>query len=439
MKRRYLTINTVIRKYQLETNRTEHLESVNGFRLEDETELHTAQAVVDFSNAVRKGFPDAKITWALSWQALTDQSDRYEEIRSTLKEIHNKYGDDVTFIPGGYYPNVYNTREQVNEDISDAMDLIGDFMGGYRPKSLIAGLLSSDNIKYACEKEGIAAVQGNIWSTFEIDGGDAEGSIAYPYYPSKQHLCKPAQGKEDFIDCLNFDGWTVDFIAGRIKHEYRKDGVRYCSRMGVGPLETLHTFGIEKGLEQMKYSTNVHFCDENVNNNPFAWVVNNYEIGEMNRWKSKGCLDGFSEWIAWIKDTWPDVQCTTLANMAYELKKEHKDNDLFNYKFYQKGSGIGASFADQEVVWIMNKKLRMGLLKEKGKIYLYDLTEYIKNYAEPQEKGKRNWSIFGDINQKQTRTQDKPVLLEDLNRWLEINSQLSIQEKSFIANKLIGA
>lgn len=436
MKGRYLTINTVIRKYQVEINRTDHLERLNGYQLLDETEWHTAQAVVDFSNAVRKGFPEARITWALSWQALTDQTDRYEEIRWVLNKIHNEFGDDVTYIPSGYFANVYNTREQINKDISEALNRISDFMGGYRPKSLIAGFLSSDNIEYASIREGITAVQGNIWSQFEVDGQDGEGSIAYPYYPSKQHFCKPAQDKADFIDCLNFDGWTVDFIAGRISNEYWKDGVRYCSRMGVGPLETLQTFGVEKGLKQMKHSANVHYCDENLQNNPFVWVTNNYEIGEMNRWKPKGCLDGFSRWIAWIKDTWPDVQCPTLANLAYELKKEHKNNDSLNYMFYQKGSGIGASFAEQEAVWIMNKKLRMGLLKEKDRIYMYDLTEYTKNYSEPQGMENRNWSILGAINQKQTRTQDKLLLLENFSRWLEENNCLSLQEKSFIADKL---
>ncbi len=55
MNGRYLTINTVIRKYQIETNRTEHL-------MEDETIYHNAQIVRDFSDTVRWAMPDAKIT-----------------------------------------------------------------------------------------------------------------------------------------------------------------------------------------------------------------------------------------------------------------------------------------------------------------------------------------------------------------------------------------
>ena len=43
-----------------------------------------------------------------------------------------------------------------------------------------------------------------------IDGGGADGSPSYPFYPSTEHFCKPAQGKSDFIDCVNLDGWTMD-------------------------------------------------------------------------------------------------------------------------------------------------------------------------------------------------------------------------------------
>ncbi len=43
--------------------------------------------------------------------------------------------------------------------------------------------------------------------------GDGDGSICYPYYPSREHFCKPAQADSDFIDCVNLDGWTCDFLT----------------------------------------------------------------------------------------------------------------------------------------------------------------------------------------------------------------------------------
>lgn len=87
--------------------------------------------------------------------------------------------------------------------------------GGYRPQSVIAGFLSAENLRYLAEEEGIHVCQGNIWSQYAVDNGDGEGSISYPYYPSREHFCKPAQGKEDLIDCVNLDGWTVDFLTAR--------------------------------------------------------------------------------------------------------------------------------------------------------------------------------------------------------------------------------
>jgi len=79
----------------------------------------------------------------------------------------------------------------------------------------VAGFLSAANQKYLAEQENIHVCQGNIWSQFGIDNGDGDGSISYPYYPSTEHFCKPAQGRKDFLDCVNLDGWTVDFISAR--------------------------------------------------------------------------------------------------------------------------------------------------------------------------------------------------------------------------------
>jgi len=100
----------------------------------------------------------------------------------------------VTFIPGAYFANMYNSREQVNHDIHEALAKVSDLMGGgFRPKSLLAGFLSAANQKYLAEQENIHVCQGNIWSQFGIDNGDGDGSISYPYYPSTEHFCKPAR------------------------------------------------------------------------------------------------------------------------------------------------------------------------------------------------------------------------------------------------------
>ncbi|MDR1898291.1 MAG: DUF3863 domain-containing protein, partial [Prevotellaceae bacterium] len=184
------------------------------------------------------------MTWAFSWLALHDTTANYRKIRELVASYHYKYGDDVTFIPGSYFANAYSTREQVNKDIHEALAKVSEFVGnGFRPKSLLAGFLAADNLQYLAEKEDIHVCQGTIWSQFSIDNQDGDGSIVYPYYPSKEHFCKPAQGKADFIDCVNLDGWTVDFLAAR-RNGYA-DG--FNSRMGVGPIETLGKYGKETG------------------------------------------------------------------------------------------------------------------------------------------------------------------------------------------------
>jgi hypothetical protein len=192
------------------------------------------------------------MTWSFSWRALNDQRPNYVVLKELIVSYHHKYSDEITFIPGGYFANMYNTREQVNKDLHDGLQLVSEMVGGgYRPKSAIAGFLSADNLQYLVEEEDIHVRQGNIWSQYAVDNGDGEGSISYPYYPFTEHFCKPAQGKSDFIDCVNLDGWTVDFMNARFPGARMIDGDRCGSRQGVGPIETVIRLGTEEGTKEM--------------------------------------------------------------------------------------------------------------------------------------------------------------------------------------------
>ena len=92
-------------------------------------------------------------------------------------------------------------------------DSISDMVGnGYRPQCLVAGFMDAENQHYLATDEGIHVCQGQIWSQHGIDNGDGDGGICYPYYPSREHYLKPAQGPADFIDCVCLDGWTCDFL-----------------------------------------------------------------------------------------------------------------------------------------------------------------------------------------------------------------------------------
>jgi hypothetical protein len=107
MGNRFLTFNTVIRVNQIEVSRDRNVG-------EDERSLHTPERVVNFRNAIAKGLPGAKITWALSWLALHDTTDNYRQIRKLVAGYRYQYGDEVTFIPGAYFANAYNSTGQVN-------------------------------------------------------------------------------------------------------------------------------------------------------------------------------------------------------------------------------------------------------------------------------------------------------------------------------------
>ena len=80
---------------------------------------------------------------------------------------------------------------------------------------------------------------------------DGEGSVAHPYYPSREPVCKPARGKDDRLDCVNLDGWTVDFLCARIPGSKMVAGERWRSRQGVGPIGMVLDMGAERGLKSM--------------------------------------------------------------------------------------------------------------------------------------------------------------------------------------------
>jgi hypothetical protein len=404
MGHRFLTLNTVVRVNQIEVARNRN-EGV------DERSQHTPERIELFRKAVETGFPGARITWAFSWLALHDTAANYRKIRELVAGYHERYGDDVTFIPGAYFANAYNTAEQVNRDLHEGLAKVSEMVGnGFRPQSVVAGFLAAPNLQYLAEKEGIHVCQGNIWSQFSIDNQDGDGAVSYPYYPSKEHFCKPAQGKDDFIDCVNLDGWTTDFLAAR--RNGFADG--YNSRMGVGPIETILPFGKLTGLSEMMHTTSIHF-DSGFGLNGFAWVTNCWEICLTDNY-SGIAYSGLADWLDEIRRRWPDTKFITQGEFGLLWRKHYSENS-FNYRFVEQGSGIGGSDFDKQIRWFMNRHFRLALLKNRqidSPEKVIDFTRYDVKAREPQEMT-RKWSLMGEINQKQTRPQDKPVPLGELS------------------------
>ncbi len=416
---RFFTFSTVVRVNQIETSR----DSTHG---EDESSIHSPAEARIFRETVEKGWPGARITWSFSWQALQDGRPNYSDLRKLIVSYHEKYGDEITFLPGGYFANMYNTREQVNRDLHDALQMVSDMVGGgYRPKSVIAGFLSAENIRYLAEEEGIHVCQGNIWSQYAIDNGDGEGSISYPYYPSLEHFCKPAQGKEDFIDCVNLDGWTMDFLSARYPGGRSIDGQWCGSRQGVGPIETVIRLGIEEGTKEMLAITASHF-DKGFELNNFAWVTCIWEMGlvearKIYGYKGRNGMEGMEIWFSEMRKRWPDAKCITLGEFGLLWREQYKNNDDLNYQFVQRGTGVCGSEPELEIQWFMNKDFRMAILRNweedaPGKII--DFTRYDIPAQEPADpkpgEHSRNWSLMNVLNQKGIRPQDEPIDISEL-------------------------
>ena len=121
------------------------------------------------------------------------------------------------------------------------------------------------------------------------------------------------------------------------------------------------------------------------------------------------------------------MRCITEGEFGEIFRKQNKDNKDLDYRFTQRGSGIGGSDKHLEIRWFMNRDFRLALLRDwtqkpdksvagAGSTHnakVIDFTRYDLKAEEPQDM-QRNWSLMNRINQKQSRPQDKPVALSEL-------------------------
>ena len=395
---RFLTHVSVVRVNQIEVTPTRSIG-------EDEAADNSPARIRSRREAFARGCPEGRMTWAISWLALIDTRQEYKEARRLISSYHDKFGDEVTFIPGGYFAPMYDTREHNRETIHKALRMISEMAGdGYRPECLVAGYLDAENQRSLVSDEGIHVCQGQIWSQHAIDNGDGDGGICYPYYPSREHYLKPAQGADDFIDCVCLDGWTCDFLAAR------RDGFQggFNSRMGVGPIETVGNLGKDAGRKEMMDTTAMHF-DQGHALNAFSFVTGIWEV-------SIGHDEDLAWWLQAVRERWPDTRVMTEGAFGLEWRTHTPSNARLNYRFDAKGTGAPGSEKELEIQWFMNREFRLGLLKNwtTGSPPLaIDFTRYDLPAHEPQALA-REWSLMNVLNQKGTRPQDKPIRLEQL-------------------------
>jgi hypothetical protein len=398
---RFLTHVSVVRVNQIEVTRTRSI----GL---DEFPDNSIARIQSRRDAFARGCPGGRMTWAVSWLALTDDRQQYKDARRLLASYHDRYGDEITFIPGGYHAPMYNTRAENHQAIHEALKMITNIVGGgYRPESLVAGYMDAENQRLLAIEEGIHVCQGQIWSQHAIDYGDGDGGICYPYYPSREHYLKPAQGATDFIDCVCLDGWTCDFISAR------RDGFEggFNSRMGVGPIETVGNpkLGITGGRKEMMDTTAMHF-DRGYALNGFGFVTGIWEV-------SIGHDEDLTYWLQAVRERWPDTRVMTEGAFGLEWRKHTPNNAVLNYRFDAKGTGAPGSERELEIQWYMNRDFRLALLRNwqtGAPPEVIDFTRYDLPAHEPDTL-QREWSLMNVLNQKGTRPQDKPTYLRALS------------------------
>lgn len=396
---RYLTHVSVVRVNQIEVTPTHSIG-------EDEVPDNRPERIRSRRDAFARGCPNGKMTWAISWLALHDDRKQYQEARKLLADYHDRYGDEITFIPGGYFAPMYDTREHNRQTIHDALKLLSNMVGGgYRPQCLVAGFLDAENQRLLASDEGIHVCQGEIWSQHGIDNGDGDGGICYPYYPSREHYLKPAQGTGDFVDCVCLDGWTCDFLTAR------REGFQggFNSRLGVGPIESVGNLGATAGRKEMLDTTAVHF-DRGHALNGFGWVTSIWET-------SIGHDEDLTWWLQAVHDRWPDTQVLTEGAFGLAFRRHVPNNSALNYRFDERGTGAPGSEKELEIEWFMNREFRLALLhnwERNGPTQVIDFTRYDLPAREPQTL-QREWSLMNVLNQKGTRPQDKPMPLGQLS------------------------
>jgi hypothetical protein len=265
--------------------------------------------------------------------------------------------------------------------------------------------MDAENQRFLAADEGIHVCQGQIWSQHGIDNGDGDGGICYPFYPSREHYLKPAQGRSDQIDCVCLDGWTCDFLTAR------REGFQggFNSRVGVGPIETVGNLGVEAGRREMMATTAMHF-DQGHSLNGFGFVTGIWET-------SLGHDEDLAWWLQAVRERWPDTQVLTEGAFGLEWRKHNPTNASVDYRFDAKGTGAPGSEKELEIRWWMNPKFRLALLNNWTKSdppMVIDFTRYDLPAKEP-EGLQREWSLMNVINQKGNRPQDKPVRLGQLS------------------------
>jgi hypothetical protein len=171
---RFLTHISVVRVNQIEVTPARSIG-------QDEASDNRPELIRARRDAFSRGCPDGKMTWAISWLALNDSRNEYREARRLLASYHDRYGDEVTFIPGGYFAPMYDTREHIRETIHQALGKVSEMVGGgYRPQCLIAGFMDAENQRLLARMKAFTCARGRSGASTGLITEMAMGEFAIP-------------------------------------------------------------------------------------------------------------------------------------------------------------------------------------------------------------------------------------------------------------------
>lgn len=177
------------------------------------------------------------------------------------------------------------------------------------------------------------------------------------------------------------------------------------------------------GHREVMHTEAIHF-DKGLELNGFGWVANIWEAQMVHEFGKDLICDAMKMWVTGTKERWPDTHFVTFGEFGELWRKQYKSNDDWNYRFVERGSGLGDSYNNLEIKWFMNKEFRLALLRDwhtkNSPAYVIDFTRYDLPAHEPADptptKPAKDWSLINKINQKGLRPQDKPVLIDKLEK-----------------------
>ena len=168
------------------------------------------------------------------------------------------------------------------------------------------------------------------------------------------------------------------------------------------------------------HTQSIHF-DEGFSRNGFAWVTNIWEAQLVYESGQDLVCSAMRMWVTDTKKRWPAVCFLTFGEFGTLWREACPSNVDCATSFLERGSGLGDSYNNLEIVWFMNRNFRLALLRDwqfETPRQVIDLTRYDLPAQEPADPSPahpaENWSLMNRINQKGLRPQDKPRPLRDL-------------------------